>query len=116
MNDYRTATEATRLEDKTWLETHIWHAKRMHMENMWGYRLASSRLVLSNPFILTVCIQATHPTEKAYRPSHRASVYGSILHDASYESILELAGPEEKLKRILTLCCDPQGAGPGAAR
>jgi len=22
-----------------WLETHIWHAKRMHMENLWGYRL-----------------------------------------------------------------------------
>jgi hypothetical protein len=27
------------LEDKKWLETHLWHAKRMHMENMWGYRL-----------------------------------------------------------------------------
>lgn len=26
-------------EDKTWLETHLWHAKRMHMDNMWGYRL-----------------------------------------------------------------------------
>lgn len=26
-------------EDKTWLETHLWHAKRMHMNNMWGYRL-----------------------------------------------------------------------------
>ena len=25
--------------DKSWLETHIWHAKRMHMENLWGYRL-----------------------------------------------------------------------------
>ena len=60
--------------------------------------------------------QAMHPTEKAFRPSHRASVYGSILHDASYEAILELSGPEDKLKRILTLCCDPQGAGPGAAR
>jgi ribonuclease P/MRP protein subunit POP1 len=27
------------LGDKVWLETHIWHAKRMKMENMWGYRL-----------------------------------------------------------------------------
>lgn len=26
-------------EDKTWLETHVWHAKRMHMDNMWGYKL-----------------------------------------------------------------------------
>lgn len=25
--------------DKLWLESHIWHAKRMKMENMWGYRL-----------------------------------------------------------------------------
>lgn len=22
-----------------WLETHIWHAKRMHMTELWGYRL-----------------------------------------------------------------------------
>lgn len=27
------------IEDKTWLETHLWHAKRMHMNNLWGYRL-----------------------------------------------------------------------------
>lgn len=25
--------------DKSWLETHIWHAKRAKMQNMWGYRL-----------------------------------------------------------------------------
>lgn len=25
--------------DKNWLETHLWHAKRMKMETMWGYRL-----------------------------------------------------------------------------
>ena len=29
------------IEDKIWLETHIWHAKRMHMQNMWDYRLVS---------------------------------------------------------------------------
>jgi hypothetical protein len=23
-----------------WLETHIWHAKRFHMAQHWGYRLA----------------------------------------------------------------------------
>ena len=28
--------------DKEWLETHLWHAKRMHMENMWGYRLVGT--------------------------------------------------------------------------
>jgi ribonuclease P/MRP protein subunit POP1 len=32
------------LGDKKWLETHLWHAKRMHMENMWGYRLVGTYL------------------------------------------------------------------------
>ena len=26
--------------EKMWLETHIWHAKRFHMKNVYGYRLA----------------------------------------------------------------------------
>ena len=28
--------------DKKWLESHLWHAKRMRMENMWGYRLVGT--------------------------------------------------------------------------
>ncbi|KAF9230624.1 FAT domain-containing protein [Melanogaster broomeanus] len=51
----RTEALLKRQRDKTWLETHIWHAKRAKMENMWGYRLAAT------------------PTEKAFRPSHHAS-------------------------------------------
>lgn len=27
--------------EKTWLETHVWHAKRMKMENVCGYRIVS---------------------------------------------------------------------------
>ncbi|KAF8225887.1 POP1-domain-containing protein [Tricholoma matsutake] len=87
-----------RQRDKLWLESHLWHAKRMKMENMWGYRLA------------------VHPTEKAFRPSHRASLHGSILHDASYHSLIELKGPERILRTILEACCDPQVQGPGAKR
>ena len=34
--------------DKKWLETHLWHTKRMHMENMWGYRLVGT--YFCNPF------------------------------------------------------------------
>ncbi|KAG6333871.1 hypothetical protein ID866_5214 [Astraeus odoratus] len=79
--------------DKTWLETHIWHAKRAKMENMWGYRLAVT------------------PTEKAFRPSHRASVHGSILHDASYYATIEIQGPQTILLATLEACCDPQGPG-----
>lgn len=32
---------------KRWLETHIWHAKRMHMKNIWGYRLVSMQCFIS---------------------------------------------------------------------
>ena len=67
------------------------------MEDMWGYRLS------------------THPTEKSYRPSHRASVQGAIIHDASYFTLVELRGPEKDLVSILELCSDPQGLGPGTA-
>ncbi|KAJ3814661.1 POP1-domain-containing protein [Lentinula aff. lateritia] len=87
-----------RQHDKRWLETHIWHAKRMKMENMWGYRLAVT------------------PTEKAFRPSHRASIHGSILHDASYLSLIEMIGPEATLKAILEMCCDAQDVSSGARR
>jgi ribonuclease P/MRP protein subunit POP1 len=31
------------LADKIWLETHLWHAKRMKMETMWGFRLVCER-------------------------------------------------------------------------
>ncbi|TFY68580.1 hypothetical protein EVG20_g3505 [Dentipellis fragilis] len=89
---------AKRQIDKKWLESHLWHAKRMHMENMWGYRLA------------------VQPTEKSFRPSYRAAVHGAILHDASYYSLIQVTGPEHVLKTLLESCCDPQGPGPGSKR
>ncbi|KAJ6619451.1 POP1-domain-containing protein [Mycena sp. CBHHK59/15] len=94
----RTVTFLKRQRDKSWLETHLWHAKRMKMENMWGYRLAET------------------PTDKSFRPSHRASMHGAILHDASYQSIIQLQGPEKILRTVLDTCCDLQGPGPGAKR
>ncbi|KAI6125839.1 NUC188 domain-containing protein [Pisolithus croceorrhizus] len=89
----RTESLLKRQRDKTWLETHIWHAKRTKMENMWGYRLSVT------------------PAEKAFRPSHRASVHGSILHDASYYATIELKGPQSVILTTLETCCDPQGSG-----
>ncbi|KAF8073840.1 NUC188 domain-containing protein [Lyophyllum atratum] len=110
----RTELFARRQRDKLWLETHIWHAKRMKMENMWGYRLVC--LFLIDALHTLTAHQAIHPTEKAFRPSHRASIHGSILHDASYYSLVELKGPEFLLKKILDNCCDPHGPGPGSKR
>lgn len=38
-----------KLGDKIWLETHIWHAKRMKMETLWGYRLVCLALSHASP-------------------------------------------------------------------
>ncbi|KAI0345981.1 POP1-domain-containing protein [Trametopsis cervina] len=94
----RMETLLKRQRDKWWLESHLWHAKRMHMENMWGYRLAVT------------------PTEKSFRPSHRASVHGSILHDASYYGLIEIKGPEAVIRSIMDRCCDCQGPSPASKR
>ncbi|KAI0689073.1 NUC188 domain-containing protein [Cytidiella melzeri] len=96
--EQRTEMLLKRQRDKVWLESHIWHAKRMHMENMWGYRLAVT------------------PTEKSFRPSHRASVHGSILHDASYLGLIEIKGPERVIRSIFDRCCDFQGPSACAKR
>ena len=52
--------------------------------------------------------------EKAYRPSHRASIQDAIMHDASYYSLAEIKGPEILLTTMLEMSCDPQGPGPGS--
>lgn len=93
--------------DKSWLETHIWHAKRARMQNMWGYRLVCCTTLERAP-VDEFPPQAVTPTEKAFRPSHRASMHGSILHDASYYATIELKGPQLLLLAVLEQCCDPQ--------
>lgn len=60
-------------------------------------------------------VQAEHPTEKSFRPSHRAALHGSILHDASYTALIELKGKQALLRRVLNGCSDPHGVSPGAA-
>lgn len=67
-----------------WLETHIWHAKRFHMQNSWSYRLPHT------------------PTAKSYRASYRAMDTHTLLQDLSYFCCLELQGPEEQILRALS--------------
>lgn len=72
---------------------------------------------LPRPFSLTeTSRQAVQPTEKSFRPSHRASVHSSILHDASYYGLIELKGVQLVLCRALEVCCNPVGAGPTSKR
>ena len=50
-----------RQRSKKWLETHIWHAKRFHMTEKWGYKLP------------------LHPNDKGARASYRASAKHCLL-------------------------------------
>lgn len=62
-----------------WLETHIWHAKRFHMVEKWGYRLGE------------------RPCDKAFRACYRASAKHCLLQDISYFRCVEIEGEREVL-------------------
>lgn len=44
-----------------WLETHLWHAKRMHMTDHYGYRVAE------------------RVNDKGVRQAYRSMLYGCLL-------------------------------------
>ncbi|KAI3414070.1 hypothetical protein GPALN_011536 [Globodera pallida] len=54
-----------------WLETHIWHAKRFHLTDLWGYKLA-----------LKSC-------QRGFRPNYRCAVRSAIAFDQSYLCCLQ---------------------------
>ncbi|CAF0881501.1 unnamed protein product [Rotaria sp. Silwood1] len=62
-----------------WLKTHIWHAKRFHMNTLWNYRLAEK----SN----TKCI----------RPTYKSLRERCLLHDMSYYGCIQLEGNEDEI-------------------
>ncbi|OOO05600.1 Ribonuclease P/MRP, subunit POP1 [Aspergillus oryzae] len=73
---------------KTWLPTHMFHAKRAHMttskDPLWRFAIPLS------------------PTEKSYRPTHRArGARGAIVWDMSYMSTIQLEGTEGALECVL---------------
>lgn len=73
---------------KTWLPTHMFHAKRAHMatsnEPVWRFALPLS------------------PTEKSYRPTHRArGARGAVAWDMSYMSTVQLEGTEGCIEAVL---------------
>lgn len=63
-----------------WLETHIWHAKRFHMINRWGYRLPYASC------------------DKTYRACYRASAEHCLLQDISFHSCIQFRGSLELLR------------------
>jgi ribonuclease P/MRP protein subunit POP1 len=77
-----------RQKEKTWLPTHLYHAKRAHMtppnEPLWRFAIPLT------------------PTEKSYRPTHRASsAKGAVAWDTSYMATMRLEGVEKSLEGVL---------------
>uniref|UniRef100_T1J060 Uncharacterized protein n=1 Tax=Strigamia maritima TaxID=126957 RepID=T1J060_STRMM len=78
--------------ENTWLETHIWHAKRFKISNLWGYRI---------------------PTEcccKMKRQIYRKVVKGALVEDISYYNCIELKGKQKFLiDQLSKLTCNECG-------
>ncbi|EKX73146.1 conserved hypothetical protein [Theileria equi strain WA] len=63
-----------------WLETHIYHAKRFKMTNIWGYRLALTS------------------TQKSKRRFMRFTKRRCVIHDRSYTKIIAITGQVDSMK------------------
>jgi ribonuclease P/MRP protein subunit POP1 len=77
-----------RQRSKTWLPTHMFHAKRAHMttadQPLWRFAVPLT------------------PTEKSYRPTHRAAgSRGAVAWDMSYVSTIQLEGTNAALESVL---------------
>ncbi|KAJ2754071.1 Ribonucleases P/MRP protein subunit pop1 [Coemansia pectinata] len=68
---------------KRWLETHVWHAKRMHMKEMWGVMVADS------------------PNERSHRAAYRAAMEKTFVQDVSFYRTVEVSGQAEAIIRLV---------------
>ncbi|CAK1354581.1 Ribonucleases P/MRP protein subunit pop1 [Cercospora beticola] len=83
-----TARFRKRQIDKTWLPTHMFHAKRARMtapkEALWRFSIPLT------------------PTAKSYRPTHRsANERGAIAWDMSYMATISLCGQQRSIEGVL---------------
>ena len=69
-----------------YLETHVWHAKRAHMEEAWGHKLAACNNALG------------------VRALHRAMSRHCCAHDRSYMQLVEIFGSEQLIVDTLANC------------
>lgn len=73
-----------RQRKKTWIPTHVWHAKRAHLAEKWGFSIV------------------TEPSLKSYRQTHRSSTRtGAVVWDVSYYATFILSGTQEVLEQTL---------------
>ncbi|XP_013190733.2 ribonucleases P/MRP protein subunit POP1 [Amyelois transitella] len=72
-----------------WLETHIWHAKRFHMIEKWGHRLAYA------------------PCDKAFRACYRATSAHCLIQDISYFTPIQISGSTDVIKKLFSSITNP---------
>ncbi|KAJ2779785.1 Ribonucleases P/MRP protein subunit pop1 [Coemansia javaensis] len=77
---------------KRWLETHVWHAKRMRMAERWGAMVAET------------------PNERSHRAAYRAAKDRTHVQDVSFYRTLELAGPAPAVAALVRRLAAPGGA------
>ncbi|ORX35651.1 ribonucleases P/MRP protein subunit POP1-domain-containing protein [Kockovaella imperatae] len=90
----RTEQLLRRQVDKKWLRTHMYHAKRFHMTNIWGFRLPVT------------------PTLKSFRPAYRATRRKVLAMDVSYYGVIQVEGEREAVLRLLGRMTGGVFAGP----
>ncbi|KAJ1960329.1 Ribonucleases P/MRP protein subunit pop1, partial [Dipsacomyces acuminosporus] len=78
-----------RQSGKRWLETHVWHAKRMHMKEMWGTMIAET------------------PNERSHRAAYRAAMERTYIQDVSFYATIEITGTETDIFRLLRTMTTP---------
>ncbi|KAK6026092.1 ribonuclease P/MRP protein subunit POP1, partial [Ostertagia ostertagi] len=73
-----------------WLETHIWHAKRFHVIDRWGYRLPDRSF------------------QRNFRPCYRDSVRHCTVRDKSYLSCIVIShnNQSELISMLSPLCAN----------
>eukprot|EP00903_Cladosiphon_okamuranus_P012367 g11592.t1 len=74
-----------------WLETHIWHAKRMHMKEAWGFILPAE-------------------SNRGPRAATEAASKHCTLQDMTFLRPLELLGPRRDILGVLSALTDPLDA------
>ncbi|KAG0297060.1 hypothetical protein BGZ98_000715 [Dissophora globulifera] len=81
-----------------WLETHIWHAKRMKMVEAWGYKLAE------------------HSNEHGIKSAYKSSHHQCIVQDSSYFGCLEITGVKKHIVDVFQHMLDLTAPTLGSAR
>ncbi|CAM9685266.1 unnamed protein product, partial [Ectocarpus sp. 12 AP-2014] len=85
--------EAGKGRTPRWLETHIWHAKRMHMKHAWGFVLPAE-------------------SNRGPRAAVEAALKHCTLQDLTFMRPLELRGPRWCILGALSAVTDPLDSRP----